>query len=173
MMMPGEAMLGAKYYQEVAPKVAMDRATIVDLKTTLKTPAGEFKGCLKVQEENPLDMEKEFKIHAPGVGLIQDEDLLLVKYGFINKSPSGAEVQERKTSLRPSELPPLFRKAIQKAFPAGKVLGIQKEVEGENPGQYDVDILSGGKAKRGLPVVDQGYSISITAGWLNATTRAW
>jgi len=85
MMMPGEPILGAKYYQEVAPKQAMDRARIVDINTTLRTPAGEFKGCLKVQEENPLDNEKEFKIHAPGIGLIQDEDLLLVKYGFVNK----------------------------------------------------------------------------------------
>lgn len=71
MMMPGEPMLGAKYYQEVAPKLAMDRAEIVGLSTTLRTPAGEFKGCLKVQEENPLDNEKEFKIHAPGIGLAQ------------------------------------------------------------------------------------------------------
>ncbi len=85
MMMPGEPMLGAKYYQEVAPKLAMDRAKIVDLNTTLRTPAGEFKGCLRVQEENPLDNEKEFKIHAPGIGLVQDEDLLLVKHGFVNK----------------------------------------------------------------------------------------
>ena len=85
MMMPGEPLLGARYYQEVAPKVAMDRGEIVDVNATLKTPAGEFKGCLKVQEENPLDKEKEFKIHAPGIGLIQDEDLLLVKHGFVNK----------------------------------------------------------------------------------------
>lgn len=85
MMMPGEPIIGARYYQEVAPKVAMDRAEIVDVNATLRTPAGKFKGCLKVQEDNPLDNEKEFKIHAPGIGLIQDEDLLLVKYGFVNK----------------------------------------------------------------------------------------
>lgn len=85
MMMPGEPILGARYYQEVAPKQAMDRARIVDLNTTLRTPAGEFKGCLKVQKENPLDNEKEFKIHAPGIGLIQDEDLFLVRYEFVNR----------------------------------------------------------------------------------------
>ncbi len=85
MMMPGEPILGAKYYQEVAPKVALDRAKIVDLSVTLKTPAGTFTGCLKCQEENPLDKEKEFKIHAPGIGLVQDEDLLLIKYGFVKK----------------------------------------------------------------------------------------
>ena len=44
-----------------------------------------FKRCLKCQEENPLDEEKEFKIYAPDIGLIQDEDLLLVKYGFVKK----------------------------------------------------------------------------------------
>lgn len=85
MMMPGEPLLGAAYYQELAPEVAMDRAKIVDVNATLKTPAGRFKGCLKIQEENPLDKEKEFKIHAPGIGLIRDEDLLLVKHGFVNK----------------------------------------------------------------------------------------
>ncbi|TET36325.1 MAG: hypothetical protein E3J72_08790 [Planctomycetota bacterium] len=82
MMMPGEAMLGARYYQEVAPKIAMDRAEIVDLNTTLTTPAGKFRRCLKSQEENPLDGEQEFKIHAPGIGLVQDENLLLTKCGY-------------------------------------------------------------------------------------------
>jgi hypothetical protein len=82
MMMPGEPLLGAGYYQEVAPGKAMDRARIVDVAATLETPAGEFRDCLKCREENPLDREREFKIHAPGVGLIQDEGLLLVEYGF-------------------------------------------------------------------------------------------
>lgn len=84
MMMTGEPIVGAKYYQEVATKQAMDKAKIVDLNTTLRIPATEFKDCLRVQGENLLDNEKEFKIHAPGIGLIQDEDLLLVKSGFIN-----------------------------------------------------------------------------------------
>jgi hypothetical protein len=68
-----------------------------------------------------------------------------VKYGFIDKNLSQAGERERKVSVQPSELPPLFRKAIKQAFPAGKVLRIQKEVQGEDPGQYDVDIRSDGK----------------------------
>jgi len=83
MMMPGDPVLGASYYQEVAPEKAMDRGTIVDVNATLETPAGKFTRCVKVREENPLDKEHEFKIHAPGVGLIQDEDLLLVRHGFV------------------------------------------------------------------------------------------
>jgi hypothetical protein len=82
LMMPGEPVLGARYYQEVAPHVAMDRAVIVDIDADLETPAGEFNGCLKIAEENPLDGEREFKLHAPGIGLVRDEDLLLVAHGF-------------------------------------------------------------------------------------------
>jgi hypothetical protein len=85
MAMPGDPILGAAYYQEVAPGAAMDRGMVAATDVTLKTPAGLFRDCLKIQEENPLDKERELKIHAPGIGLIQDEDLLLVKYGYVNR----------------------------------------------------------------------------------------
>lgn len=83
LMMPGDPRIGARYHQEIAPRVAMDRAEVVDLNVTLETPAGTFRDCLKVREEDPLDDEKEFKIHAPGIGLVKDEDLLLVRHGFV------------------------------------------------------------------------------------------
>jgi hypothetical protein len=82
--MPGLVLLGARYYQEIAPNVAMDRAEIVSTTEAKQTPAGNFSGCLKTEETTPLEpREKEFKFYAPGVGLIQDEDLLLTKYGFV------------------------------------------------------------------------------------------
>jgi len=34
--MPGLALLKARYYQEVAPRIAMDRAEIISLTETLK-----------------------------------------------------------------------------------------------------------------------------------------
>ncbi len=38
--------------------------------------------CLRTQETSGLNpREKEFKTYASGIGLIQDEDLLLVRYG--------------------------------------------------------------------------------------------
>jgi hypothetical protein len=78
---PGAPKVGAKYYQEFAPGVAMDRAEIVDVAATLKTPAGLFKNCLRTHESTGLDKkESEYKLYAPGIGLIQDEDLLLVAY---------------------------------------------------------------------------------------------
>jgi hypothetical protein len=81
MMMPGDALLGARYYQEIAPDKALDRAQIVGLSETVKTPAGEFKNCVKIEETTPLEPgTKEYKYYAPGVGLVQDGDLKLVKH---------------------------------------------------------------------------------------------
>ena len=82
LMMPGLPLLRARYFQEVAPNVAMDRAEIVSLNVTMKTPAGEFRNCLKTEESTPLEpLVKEAKHYARGVGLIQDGALRLVKYG--------------------------------------------------------------------------------------------
>ncbi|MFL6565620.1 MAG: hypothetical protein ACJ8G5_11880, partial [Burkholderiales bacterium] len=81
--MPGRPKPKMRYYQEQAPGVAMDRAEIVSLTETCKTPAGTFQRCLKVKETSALNRESEYKYYAPGIGLVRDEDLRLVKYGFI------------------------------------------------------------------------------------------
>lgn len=84
-MMPGLILLGARYYQEIAPGIAMDRAEIISITEQINTTAGNFTNCLKVEETTPLEPKnKEYKIFAPGIGLIQDGDLVLVKYGFVN-----------------------------------------------------------------------------------------
>jgi hypothetical protein len=84
LIMPGDPKVGMKYYQEIAPDVAMDRAEILSLDETLETPAGVFSNSLKTQEGTPLNTnEKEFKTYAPKIGIIQDERLLLTGYGFI------------------------------------------------------------------------------------------
>jgi hypothetical protein len=82
LMMPGEALLGARYYQEYAPEVAMDRAEIVSLNEVVTTPAGEFSDCLRVKETTPLErFATEYKYYAPNVGLVRDGALRLVRYG--------------------------------------------------------------------------------------------
>jgi hypothetical protein len=86
LIMPGTPKEEMKFYQEIAPDVAMDRAEIVSVNETCKTPAGTFSKCLKIEEGSALNiLEKEFKFHAPGIGLIQDEDLVLTKYGMVGK----------------------------------------------------------------------------------------
>jgi hypothetical protein len=80
--MPGTPLLGARYYQEVAPKVAMDRAEIASLSEKLETPAGIFENCLKTEETSGLESGKEYKLYAAGIGLIQDAGLKLTKHGY-------------------------------------------------------------------------------------------
>jgi len=82
LMIPATPLLGARYYQEIAPGKAMDRAENISTSETLKTPAGEFKDCLKTEETTPLEPEtKEYKLYAPGVGLVKDGGLALIKHG--------------------------------------------------------------------------------------------
>jgi hypothetical protein len=80
--MPGRASPMARHYQESAPGVAMDRATIVSVTETVRTPAGVFSDCLKVEETTPLEpFITEYKYYAPNVGLVGDGRLKLVQYG--------------------------------------------------------------------------------------------
>ena len=85
MQMPGTPLLGARYYQEVAPKQAMDRAEVKSLGDTLETPAGKFANCLNTEETSDLESARETKIYAPGIGLILDDTLKLTKYGYVSQ----------------------------------------------------------------------------------------
>jgi len=86
LMMPGKPRVGMKYYQEIAPDIAMDRAEIVSLDETCKTPAGTFTKCMKVKEGSAIDrFVTEYKYHAPGIGLVRDEDLRLIRHGHVKK----------------------------------------------------------------------------------------
>lgn len=79
LIMPGLPLIGARYYQEIAPDIAMDRAEVVSLTATLETPAGTFENCLETQETTPLEPDQqEQKIYARGIGIIQDAGLKLV-----------------------------------------------------------------------------------------------
>lgn len=84
LMMPGKPLIGLKYYQEIAPGVALDRAEIISINEKVRTPAGKFKNCLKTRESSGLNpKEKEYKFYAPEVGLIKEGILELTKYGYV------------------------------------------------------------------------------------------
>ncbi len=79
-IMPGTAFLGAKYFQEIAPELALDRAEITSIDEELETPAGTFEDLLETVETTPLEPgEESLKLYAPGVGLVLDDFLLLVE----------------------------------------------------------------------------------------------
>jgi len=85
-MMPGTFLLGSRYYQETAPAVALDRAEHVAMGLTIATPAGLFADCVQVVETTPLDPDAGgSKSYCPGIGLVVDETLGLVAYGFVDR----------------------------------------------------------------------------------------
>jgi len=82
--LPGIAMpedgfiVGAKYYQEVAPRVALDRAEHTKSGFSVQVPAGRFDNCLAVEETTPLEPDDiGHKVYCRGVGLVKDDDLEL------------------------------------------------------------------------------------------------
>lgn len=81
--LPGLPLLGSRYFQEIAPEEALDQAEIIRLDERFVTPAGTFERCLRTRETTPLEPGHiEFKVYAPGIGLVQDGVLLLTEYGF-------------------------------------------------------------------------------------------
>jgi hypothetical protein len=85
LFMPAEPEIGDRFYQELAPRVAMDRVEVISKNESVKTPAGSFDECLKTEETTPLEPgAKEYKIYAKGIGVIQDGNLLLRKYARVS-----------------------------------------------------------------------------------------
>jgi hypothetical protein len=79
LMMAAKPRIGDRYYQELAPKVAMDRAEVVSLTEQIEVPAGTFRNCLRTRESSAVEGGVEDKWYAPDVGLIKDADFVLVK----------------------------------------------------------------------------------------------
>jgi hypothetical protein len=84
LMMPGQPLIRSRYYEELAPGIALDRAEIVGLNETVVTPLETFAHCLKIEETTPLEPgTREYKYYAHGVGLVQDGALKLVSRGAV------------------------------------------------------------------------------------------
>jgi hypothetical protein len=79
LFIPGKPKAGDKYYQEIAPKVALDRVEIVSVDEMVKTPAGIFKHCVHLRETTPLEADVSHKYYAPGVGMIKDDEFELAE----------------------------------------------------------------------------------------------
>ena len=79
LMMPGKPMVGQAFYQEIAPRVAMDRVEVVSTNETVKTPAGTFQNCLHLRETTPLERDVSHKYYASGIGIIKDDEFELVE----------------------------------------------------------------------------------------------
>lgn len=79
LIMAGTQVVGDRYYQEYAPGAAMDRAMVVNAHAALDTPMKKFTDCLYIRESSDLERGFSHKWYAPGIGMIGDDDLRLVK----------------------------------------------------------------------------------------------
>jgi hypothetical protein len=89
-LMLGSPVLGARYFQENAPGIALDRAEVIGIGAEPVTvPAGTFERTLTTEDSNPMSPgEADEKIFAYGVGNIVDEELELVE---ITPAPCGPD----------------------------------------------------------------------------------
>ncbi|MGH9458277.1 MAG: hypothetical protein ACRD2J_11645 [Thermoanaerobaculia bacterium] len=82
-IMPGTILVGSRYFQEIAPGVALDRAEHLATGVEFETGAGTFEDCLVVEDSNPLEPgARDRKVYCPGFGLVWDDGIELV--GFEN-----------------------------------------------------------------------------------------
>jgi hypothetical protein len=88
-IMPGIWLLGSRYFQEVAPGVALDRAEHTRMNLELEFDLigeGEttFEGCVEIIETSPLDKKgsSSHKLYCPDVGLVFDDGVELIDKNF-------------------------------------------------------------------------------------------
>ena len=78
-LMPGSPMIGQRFFQEIAPGVALDRAEIIAMGEEVEVPFGTFTDTLRTVDTDVLDPESTNpKVYAKGLGNIVDEELRLV-----------------------------------------------------------------------------------------------
>jgi uncharacterized membrane protein YkoI len=125
LIMPGKPKVGGRYYQELAPKAAMDRAEVVSIAEKVKVPAGTYEDCLKTRESSGLEKGSEEKLYAPGIGLLKDGGFRLAT---IEKPPV--------------KLPDPVARTFAAAFPKGEILKMDAEEE-NGVMVYDLEFTDG------------------------------
>lgn len=76
LFLPGKPVVGDRFYQEIAPRLAMDRVEVTGTDETVTTPAGVFQHCLSLKETTPLEPGVSHKAFAPGIGLVKDDEFV-------------------------------------------------------------------------------------------------
>jgi hypothetical protein len=78
LMMPGKPEVGDQFYLEMAPG-AVERVEVETVDATFQTPARSFTSVLHAREFDELDGGTSNKWYAPGIGMIGDDAMRLVK----------------------------------------------------------------------------------------------
>ena len=80
-LVPARFLLGARYYQEQAPGVALDRAENVEMGLTLHLAGRRLRDCVAVAETSAMESGESAKVYCPGIGLVLDDDIELTSFG--------------------------------------------------------------------------------------------
>ena len=81
LMMPGRPAVGDRYYHEVAPGVALNRAEVVGSGEDFTTSDRTFERCVRIRESSGLGTGVEERLYAPDVGLVRDGEFVLMRIG--------------------------------------------------------------------------------------------
>lgn len=81
-LMAGRPEVGVSHKQEFLRGSAEDASVVVGLGETVTVPAGTYTDTLSALDVNPLSNEVDEKKYARGVGLIADEDMLLIEFSL-------------------------------------------------------------------------------------------
>lgn len=157
LFMPGKPVVGSRYYMEILPGVAMDRAEIFETGATVETPGGTFDQVLIVTESSPLEPgEESYKRYAPNVGMIFDDGLQLYKWG--RKFPSEKFVE---FEIAEEEMPTVPARVVSELYPTGIIKEVKVEVHQErvlyaietfvDGKQWDVEVTDYGEVIRNKP----------------------
>lgn len=78
--MPGAPLVGARYFNEIAPGIALDQAEIVGVDVDLSVPAGDFQGLVYTNETTTLEPGAlSEKWYGRGIGFVRDDAQELIE----------------------------------------------------------------------------------------------
>jgi hypothetical protein len=93
-VMPGTVLVGARYYEEIAPEdSALDKGEVLAVEE-----CDEGRTCVTIRGSNDCDDDQDEKTYAEGIGVIADEDAEIVSHGFVDDDGPGP-VAPRKRRL--------------------------------------------------------------------------
>lgn len=154
LFMPGKPVEGMRYYMEIHPGVAMDRAEIYQTDAMVETPAGNFRRSLIVTESSPLEEgDESYKRYARNVGMIFDDGLELYTYG--RKFPSEWLIE---FEISEDEMPSTPARIVRELHPTGVIREVKVELHPDHVryaietiidgAQWDVEVANSGEVFR-------------------------
>jgi hypothetical protein len=72
-LMPADPKVGSEFETAKAPDVAEGQAKVVAVEQTVKTPAGTFSGCIKIEEFDPIENATVANFFCRNAGLVHVE----------------------------------------------------------------------------------------------------